>query len=99
MPRIVLVVHPERPAAWELARTATRWWQSRGREVVEVRGPAPETPFAETDHVEFAISLGGDGTMLRTVESVLSAGAGARCEPGSNGLSHRCRTGRDRAGF
>jgi len=72
MSRIVLVVHPERRAAWELARTATRWWQSRGRDVVEVRGVGPETPFSETDDVEFAVSLGGDGTMLRTVEFVLA---------------------------
>ena len=35
---ILLVVHPERPAAWELARTAARWWQSHGRDVVEIRG-------------------------------------------------------------
>jgi NAD+ kinase len=72
MSRIVLVVHPERPAAWELATTATRWWQSRGRDVVEVRGAASETPLSETDDVEFAVSLGGDGTMLRTVELVLA---------------------------
>jgi NAD+ kinase len=70
---ILLVVHPERPAAWELARTAARWWQSHGRDVVEIRGVGPERPFAETDGVEFAVSLGGDGTMLRTVELVLAS--------------------------
>lgn len=73
MSPILLVVHPERPAAWELARTATRWWQSQGREVVEIRGAGPETPVTATDGVEFAVSLGGDGTMLRTVEVVLAS--------------------------
>ena len=67
MSPILLVVHPERPAAWELARTATRWWQHQGRDVVEIRGNGPEASFAESDDVEFAVSLGGDGTMLRTV--------------------------------
>ena len=73
MSRILLVVHPEQPAAWELARTATRWWQRQGRDVIEIRGAGPETPFSEADGVEFAVSLGGDGTMLRTVEFVLAA--------------------------
>ena len=36
-------------------------------------GVGPERPFAETDGVEFAVSLGGDGTMLRTVELVLAS--------------------------
>jgi len=72
------VAHPsrgasERPAAWELARTATRWWQHQGRDVVEIRGNGPEASFAESDDVEFAVSLGGDGTMLRTVELVLAS--------------------------
>ena len=73
MSPILLVVHPERPAAWELARTATRWWQHQGRDVVEIRGTGPGAPFADTDDVEFAVSLGGDGTMLRTVELVLAS--------------------------
>jgi NAD+ kinase len=73
MSRVLLVVHPERPAAWELARTATRWWQNQGRDVIEVRGAGSEPSSAETEDVELAVSLGGDGTMLRTVEIVLAA--------------------------
>ncbi len=41
--------------------------------MIEVRGAGPEAPFAETDGVEFAVSLGGDGSMLRTVELVLAS--------------------------
>ena len=73
MSRILLVVHPEQPAAWELARTATRWWQSQGREVVEIRGAGRGARSPRPTAVEFAVSLGGDGTMLRTVEFVLAA--------------------------
>jgi len=73
MPPILLVVHPERPAAWELATTATRWWQRQGFDVIEVRGPETAPSSAEAGNLEFAVSLGGDGTMLRTVEIVLAA--------------------------
>ena len=73
MSPILLVVHPERPAAWELASTATRWWQREGRDLIEVREAEPGSSLAGRDDIEFAVSLGGDGTMLRTVELVLAA--------------------------
>jgi NAD+ kinase len=70
---ILLVVHPERPAAWQLAETATKWWHRQGRDVIEVRNAGPGASLADGDDVEFAVSLGGDGTMLRTVDLVLEA--------------------------
>jgi NAD+ kinase len=70
---ILLVVHPERPAAWELAATATKWWQDQGRRVVEVRRGDMDARSAQGEDFEFAISLGGDGTMLRTVDIVLGS--------------------------
>jgi NAD+ kinase len=73
MSTILLVVHPERPAAWELANIATRWWQRQGRDLIEVREAEPGSALAVRDDVEFALSLGGDGTMLRTVELVLAS--------------------------
>ncbi|MGO9332696.1 MAG: NAD(+)/NADH kinase [Acidimicrobiales bacterium] len=73
MSTILLVVHPERPAAWELANIATRWWQRQGRDLIEVREAEPGSSLAVRDDVEFALSLGGDGTMLRTVELVLAS--------------------------
>ena len=74
MASVLLVVHPERPAAWQLASMAKKWWENQGREVIEVRLPDEAGPFTAADGLEFAVSLGGDGTMLRTVDLVLGAG-------------------------
>jgi NAD+ kinase len=73
MASILLVVHPERPAAWQLASTAKKWWENQGRDVIEVRRAEEAAAFGADDGVEFAVSLGGDGTMLRTVDLVLGA--------------------------
>lgn len=65
--KIALVVHPARPVAKDLARIVEAWWSERGV-VVETdhssSGPRPDLIDVNTDLV---ISLGGDGTMLRTV--------------------------------
>ena len=66
---VALVVHPDRPAARDLAARATTWWSSTGYEVTQVG--ADETSVAEGVALDFAISLGGDGTMLRTVQLTL----------------------------
>lgn len=67
MSSVLLVVHARRAEARTLAGTARAWWESRGHTVVlhEEGDPVP----ADT---ELAISLGGDGTMLRTVQLTLS---------------------------
>jgi NAD+ kinase len=64
---IALVVHPFRPEAAELAIRVRTWWEERGYVVVDVggesrRGTMPNETF------DFAVSLGGDGTMLRTAQ-------------------------------
>ncbi len=77
-----LVPHRERALAHELAARAAKWLGERG---VTVRVPAadagpcglehlacPESEFAEG--LDVAVSLGGDGTMLRTVDIVYEAG-------------------------
>ena len=77
-----LVPHRERPLAHELAARAAKWLEEHG---VAVRVPAadagpcglahlacPEAEFAEG--LDVAVSLGGDGTMLRTVDIVYEAG-------------------------
>jgi NAD+ kinase len=77
-----LVPHRERPLAHELAARAAKWLADRG---VTVRVPAadagpcglehlacPEAKFAQG--LDVAVSLGGDGTMLRTVDIVYEAG-------------------------
>lgn len=63
MPRIALLVHPARPEVQRLAADVRRWWERHGYEVVRL-----DTEAGSSDAVELAVSLGGDGTMLRTVE-------------------------------
>jgi NAD+ kinase len=77
-----LVPHRERLRAHELAAQAAKWLADRG---VTVRVPeadsgpcglehlaCPENEFATG--LDVAVSLGGDGTMLRTVDIVYEAG-------------------------
>ncbi len=81
---VVLVVHPERPEAVALAAKATEWLRQRGHEVRtpegESSGAKPGAGGPGTTHplhegpLDLAVSLGGDGTMLRTVEMVSPAG-------------------------
>lgn len=77
-----LVPHRERPLAHTLARAAAAWFAERG---VEVRLPAEEAKAAGLPHLACAIesfaagldlvvSIGGDGTMLHTVQLAYPAG-------------------------
>ncbi|MGH9292202.1 MAG: NAD(+)/NADH kinase [Acidimicrobiales bacterium] len=68
MASVLLVVHPDRPAALSLAATARRWWESRGHSIVSEEGGEPAGGL---DRLDLAVSLGGDGTMLRTVQLAL----------------------------
>ncbi len=70
---IALVAHHERASARELAIEAAQWCASRGVEVwmpavdagaIDLGHLADDRPIAESDLV---LSLGGDGTMLRSV--------------------------------
>jgi NAD+ kinase len=82
--RVGLVPHPERAEARELAARAAKWLADRG---VEVRVPGADADaiglaaFAGGNGEAFGrgldvvISLGGDGTMLRTIDMVYEAGA------------------------
>lgn len=77
-----LVAHRERQLAHELARAAAAWLRERG---LVVRVPAadagrigmPELAGApdEFGAVDVAVSIGGDGTMLHTVDLVEGTGA------------------------
>jgi NAD+ kinase len=78
MASIGFVIHHERPEAAELATAAAVWLLERGHEVrflpedalrlgfEDQACPPGELPVA----LELAVSLGGDGTMLRTVDLV-----------------------------
>jgi len=66
---VALVVNPTRPAAKELAERARAWWMASGWTVLVDDGDG-ESGLAD-GALAFAVSLGGDGTMLRTVQLVL----------------------------
>jgi NAD+ kinase len=73
MSTVLLAVHPHRQAAADLAVEARAWWEKRGRSVVELHDLALDEAPPPMDDIELAVSLGGDGTMLRTVELALPA--------------------------
>jgi NAD+ kinase len=79
---VALVVHGERLQARELARSTAQWLVAAGHEVrlpdsdAEPAG-LPEMAVSEDElakGLDLAVSLGGDGTMLRTVALVAAEG-------------------------
>src|SRR5262245_13813485 len=82
MATVGTIVHPEREQAAELAREAAAWLRERGHEVrVPLQDAAiaglTDAGAAEADFARglgVAMSLGGDGTMLRTVDLVAAEG-------------------------
>ena len=73
MSTTAFVVHPDRPEAADIARQATAWLEARGNRVVQigdVPGSEAGAPGGQEEFdadVDLAVSLGGDGTILRTV--------------------------------
>lgn len=63
MTTVAFVVHPERPEAAALAKRAEEWLTGHGHRALSVA--SLDGPF--TEDVDLAVSLGGDGTILRTV--------------------------------
>ncbi|QQS24782.1 MAG: NAD(+)/NADH kinase [Actinomycetota bacterium] len=59
MSTVLLVGHHERPAATELMELAASWLRSNGHEPVDAA--------VDLRSLDLAVSIGGDGTMLRTV--------------------------------
>lgn len=82
MAAVGIVLHHEREHAAELAKDAAAWLDERGHEVRLPRRDAAIAELADlgTDDATFArgldlaLSLGGDGTMLRTVDLVAGEG-------------------------
>jgi NAD+ kinase len=70
---VLLVVHPDRPAAAALAKSAREWWERREVRVIEL-GRIDDPGYSAPDEFDLAVSLGGDGTMLRTVDVAFRAG-------------------------
>jgi NAD+ kinase len=79
---VALVVHHEREAAHELARDAAAWLEEAGHKVVlsDVDAAASDLehlgvgPTLTGRPLDLAVSLGGDGTMLRAIEQVAGGG-------------------------
>lgn len=65
-----MVLHPGRPEAAELAQKATARLEEDGHQVHVLEAPGDVDPA----QLQLAISLGGDGTMLRAVDLVSAAG-------------------------
>jgi len=64
--------HTRRAQALQLAEQASTWLQRMGHEVRMLTvahgdGPPPAAPTEELRDLDLVISLGGDGTMLRTI--------------------------------
>ena len=82
MASVALVVHRLRPEALRVAQEAATWLRGRGHEVriapeeadeLDLRDCACE-PEKLAAGLDLAVSLGGDGTILRTVELVAREG-------------------------
>jgi NAD+ kinase len=80
MTDVLAVAHHERPEAVALIREVAVWLAARGHRVVLLPEDAEalgveDLPLATDQHrVALALSIGGDGTMLRTVRRVAPAG-------------------------
>ncbi len=70
---VAFVVHPDRREAADLAVQARKWWEGRGYAVVDL-GENEQEDGTAAGPCEFAVSLGGDGTMLRTVQFAVGRG-------------------------
>lgn len=78
MAAVGLVVHQDKPEAAAHAVEAAAWLEAEGHEVripasdagVDGLGPWSVADGAFADDLDLAVSLGGDGTMLRTVRLV-----------------------------
>jgi NAD+ kinase len=71
MSRIGLVVHEAKPEAVDRASSITRWLADRDHETVRLHPNGDDGAILESDpaaDLDLLISLGGDGTMLRTVD-------------------------------
>jgi NAD+ kinase len=76
---VALVVHPERRECKEAAGDLAAWLRARGHTVVlpriERHGDGGYAGDLVVEGLDLAVSLGGDGTMLRTVELAAARGA------------------------
>ncbi len=78
MAAVAFLLHHQRPQAVEVVRSATAWLTERGHSVRLPEADARHAGLSDlacddeglTKGLDLAVSLGGDGTMLRTVDLV-----------------------------
>lgn len=73
MATVGFVTHVARGDAVVLEKEATQWLHERGHKARSLLGPGPDYAPVEAEllhGLDLAVSLGGDGTMLRTVDLV-----------------------------
>ena len=68
---IAFYTNPHRPEAAALADRASAWLEEQGHRSVSALRPDGS---ASVDGADLLVSLGGDGTLLRSVETALAAG-------------------------
>jgi NAD+ kinase len=68
---VAFYARPDRPDATALAERATAWLEARGHRAVSALCPDGSV---SVDGADLLVSLGGDGTLLRAVESASTAG-------------------------
>ena len=75
MAAIGLAPHADRVSAVEVARSTAEWLEAQGHKAVALPGIglAPTKPEG-VDDLDLVVSLGGDGTMLRTVGVMIGTG-------------------------
>lgn len=66
---VLLMLHPRHDESVALAARTWTWWEARGHKVV-----VWDESMLELPDIDVAISLGGDGTMLKTVQLALPRG-------------------------
>jgi NAD+ kinase len=73
---IGFVPHPQRPEAIDLATSTAAWLEANGHKVRLLADTSSRWDCTQEElgeGLDLAVSLGGDGTMLRTVDLVLGA--------------------------
>jgi NAD kinase len=71
MALIAFYTHPLRPEAATLAERAAAWLAGEGHQSMSALQPDGSV---SVDGADLLVSLGGDGTLLRSVEAALAGG-------------------------
>lgn len=74
---VAFVVHPDRPQASDAAAATEKWLTARGHQtlsVLDAHGDVSTPLPAGAPPLDLVVSLGGDGTMLRTIAAAAPSG-------------------------